>query len=366
MNLPILRICLVAPLPPPFGGIGNWTVLIRRYAGNRTDLGLDIVDTAPRWRAVDDLALWKRVIGGGLQLLRDYMAFLWRLRVHPDVVHLTSSGQLSVIRDLIIVATARALRIPSVFHIRFGRVPQIASLNTWEWRIMAKTISMAHCVIAIDPTTESAVKQRFPTVRTLRIPNGVDLSDLPAAESLSSSRTALFLGWVIPKKGVEELIQAWANLKLEGWRCVIAGPGSDKYREELRQRFHPDGLEFVPEQPHDDAMRLMAAADVFVLPSHTEGFPNVIIEAMAMGKSIISTDVGAIPEMLSGGCGVVIPSKDAAALQAALSKVLSDPVWRKDMGMRAQQKAHAEYAMDRVFEQCLTVWRKAAEPRTMQ
>jgi glycosyltransferase involved in cell wall biosynthesis len=229
---------------------------------------------------------------------------------------------------------------------------------------MAKTISMARCVIAIDPATEESVKHRFPNIWILRIPNGVDLRELPASESPSSSRTALFLGWVIPKKGVEELVEAWANLKPKGWRCVIAGPGSDKYREELRQRFHPDGLEFIPEQPHDNAMRLMAAADVFVLPSHTEGFPNVIIEAMAMGKPIIATQVGAIPEMLSDNCGVLIPPRDTDALQTALHCVLADAQLRSELGACANQKAKALYSMDTVFEQCVSIWRKAATSRT--
>ena len=66
---------------------------------------------------------------------------------------------------------------------------------------------------------------------------------------------------------------------------------------------------------------LLSASDVFVLPSYTEGFPNVIIEAMAMGKPIIATSVGAIPEMLDEGCGVVVPPKDADSLQKALQKV---------------------------------------------
>jgi glycosyltransferase involved in cell wall biosynthesis len=361
MNAPQLRVCLVAPLPPPYGGIGNWTLLVRRYAQARNDVYLDIVDTAPRWRAIDDLSLWKRAIGGGAQLLRDYVRFLRLLRRRPDVIHLTTSGQLAVVRDIAILATARWAGVRSVYHIRFGRIPQIAQENTREWRMLARAIRLANCVVAIDPATADAIRRRAPQVRTLRIPNGVDLEALPAPGKASALRTVLFLGWVIPAKGMAELVQAWAESVVEGWRCVVAGPGSGRYREELLQRFHPEHLEFLPEQSHDDAMRLMASADVFVLPSHTEGFPNVILEAMALGRPIIAAGVGAIPEMLAGDCGVLVPPKDAAALGAALRRMCSDAALRESVGARARARAHAEYAMARVLEQLVSAWRQGAE-----
>jgi glycosyltransferase involved in cell wall biosynthesis len=358
-----LRICLVAPLPPPYGGIGNWTLLVRHFAQVRSDVSLHIVDTSPRWRAIDDLGVWKRVAGGGLQLLRDYARFLHLLWRRPDVIHLTTSGEFATVRDIAILATAWLVGIPTVYHIRFGRIPQIALNNTLEWRILARAMRMARAVVAIDPATAATIEQRFPQVRTLRVPNGIDLTQLPPGGNPSALRTVLFLGWVIPTKGITELVQAWSESKMEGWRCVIAGPGSEKYREELRQHFQPEHLVFFPEQSHDDAMRLMAASDVFVLPSHTEGFPNVIIEAMAMGKPIIATGVGAIPEMLSGECGVVVPPNNVESLGKALRQVCSNESLRETIGTRAQLKARTEYAMDQVMELLMSVWREVAGKR---
>jgi len=359
MNLKSLRVVLVAPLPPPYGGIGNWTVLVRRFAQGRNDICMDIVDTSPRWRAIDDLAVWKRVIFGGGQLVRDYMRFLRVSWKRPDVIHLTTSGQLATVRDMAILATARLLRISSVYHMHFGRIPQIAQKNTQEWRILAKAMRMASAVIAIDPETAATIARLLPGVPVVRIPNGIDLAALPPSVSTLPRHTLTFLGWVIPTKGVAELCQAWAQSQssLTGWCCIVVGPGAEGYRQELRSRFGPEHLEFLPQQSHAAAMRLMAASDVFVLPSYTEGFPNVIIEAMAMGKSIIASNVGAIPEMLSGGCGVVIPAKDVDALVKAIREVCSDAEMRMTMGARAQVKARTEYAMDRVLEQLMSVWR---------
>ena len=353
-----LHVCLVAPLPPPVGGIANWTRLVRHLAESRTDVDLDILDIAPRWRAIDDLAVWKRALGGGIQLFRDYFLFLRAIGKRPDVIHLTTSGQFAIVRDLSILGTAWIVGIPTIYHIRFGRVPEIARRYAVQWWLMCRAMRMARAVIAIDPSTAQMIQHRRPALKVLRIPNGVDLGELPVADCPSPLQTVLFLGWVVRTKGVEELVQAWAGMEEVGWCCLIAGPGADGYREELQQRFQPSQLEFLPEQSHEEAMRLMAAADIFVLPSHTEGFPNVLIEAMAMGKAIIASSVGAIPEMLSGECGVSVPPQNTEALGQALRRLMADADLRTVMGDRAQKKAHSEYAMDKVFEQLVVVWRQ--------
>src|SRR5690606_6695787 len=136
------------------------------------------------------------------------------------------------------------------------------------------------------------------------IPNCVDFSDLPFNErKLSDEKIALFVGWVVPSKGIAELLTSWNVIKPLNWRLNIIGPGSPDYIDSLKRQFSGSGVEFIGELPHDVAMRAIAACDVFVLPSYTEGFPNVILEAMALSRAIVATEVGAIPEMLSDGCG---------------------------------------------------------------
>ena len=213
MSLFPLRVCMVAPLPPPYGGIGNWTLLVKRYAQLRNDVNINIVDTSPHWRSIDDLTIWKRVIGGGVQLLRDYVRFFRELLLRPDVIHLTTSGQLAVFRDIAILAAARYASIPSIYHIRFGRIPEIAQNNTREWRMLARALRLSSVVIAIDEATASTISWRLPDLQVLRIPNGVDLTTLPAPVSpVVTIKTLMYLGWVIPSKGIAELCQALHNL----------------------------------------------------------------------------------------------------------------------------------------------------------
>ena len=78
---------------------------------------------------------------------------------------------------------------------------------------------------------------------------------------------------------------------------------------------------FSVKKGHDDAMRMLANAEIFVLPSHTEGFPNAVLEAMALAKAIIASRVGAIPEMLADECGLLIEAKDVSGLKMCATTI---------------------------------------------
>jgi glycosyltransferase involved in cell wall biosynthesis len=260
------------------------------------------------------------------------------------------------------MSVAALFHVPVIYHIRFGRVPQIATSKNREFRLMAKVMLKSQTVVAIDRATRDAIKESLPTVNIELIPNCVNFSELPSAfASDQVMRTALFIGWVIPTKGIAELVEAWSQLKPREWRLQIVGPGDAAYRQDLIERFHPDGVEFLGELPHVQAMERMAACDLFVLPSHTEGFPNVVLEAMALGKAIVASDVGAIPEMLEAKCGLLVKPKDVQSLTTVMRSLLNDGNLRAELGRRARERALANYSIDVVFPRYMALWRKSAE-----
>ena len=351
------RILLVSPLPPPHGGVPLWTERVLREANRQTNLELRVVDIAPRWRAIHDLGVAKRIIGGAVQFVVNYVVFLRALRNRPDVVHLTTPGSLAGMRDIAMCATARLFRVPVVYHIRFGRVPEIASRRTLEWRVLAKAMQASSVVMAITTDSAEAIERCLPGVRVEYVPNPIDQSVLPTPASDDSSRkTALFLGWVLPTKGVEELVGAWSAVDPDDWELLIAGPGDVGYQQRLIEQYNPRNLRFLGELEHTKAMDLMARCDVFVLPSYTEGFPNAVLEAMALGRPIIATSVGAVPDMLSDGCGLLIPPRDAGKLQEALVRLFHDHSLRWQMGERARAKAQSDYSMNVVFARYQRIW----------
>lgn len=333
--------------------------MITEYASTQPDVVMPIVDISPRWRAIHDMAVWKRIIGGGIQLLRDYYRVLRQLQLRPDVIHLTTPGQFALIRDIAIMKAARRYRVPVIYHIRFGRVPELAKGVSREWKLISKAMRLASSVMTIDVNTTAAINLHLPDIPVNLVPNCVDLRCLPMAGN-AEQRTVMFLGWVISTKGVEELVQAWAMLQPADWRLIIVGPGKADYQQQLLDKYQTENMEFLGEKDHDSAMQLMADAEIFVLPSYTEGFPNVVVEAMALGKPIIATRVGAIPEMLADECGILIEPNDEVALQAALLKLMSDEELRCHLGKRAKERAESLYSLEAVFQQYMAIWRNAS------
>jgi glycosyltransferase involved in cell wall biosynthesis len=354
-----LNVCMVSPLPQPYGGIAHWTAMVTAYSAGRPDVELVVVNTAPRWRSIDNNGVLLRAVGGGLQLLRDVARLVRTLaRRRFDAVHLTTSGHLAAVRDLAVSYVTAIFGVGLIYHIRFGRIPAIAEANALEWRLIRWVMNRAATVILIDQATFLAVQHFAPNARALLVPNCVNVAELPArTAAVAVVKTALFVGWVVSTKGVGELVEAWAKLRPQGWRLEIVGQGNADYQAGLLAQFGPENLIFVGELSHIEAMKRMANCDLFVLPSYTEGFPNVVAEAMALGRPIVATEVGAIPEMLAGDAGVLVKSKDSQALQEALNRVLLDSELREYIGQQAAAKAKSLYSIDVVFTAYMQIWR---------
>jgi glycosyltransferase involved in cell wall biosynthesis len=364
-----LKVCLVSPMPPPLGGIARWTSMIMARARTCADLELSLIDTALRWRAVHDTALVRRVLAGVPQLLGSTWKLLrLALIVRPDVVHVNTSGQLGVIRDMLLVAVCRVLRIPFVYHIRFGRIPYIAVQNTLEWKAIMMVMRRSKAVIVLDALTAKTVERELSEIPLSQVPNCVDVLQLPQVASREkSTRVLLFLGWVLPGKGIEELVEAWRKIDRRGWRLRIAGPCADSFRTAILDGFDSDlSVEFLGEVAHSAGLELIASCDLFVLPSHTEGFPNVVLEAMALGIPIIATGVGAVSEMLANDRGLVVPPRATEELAVALGELMQDERRRNELGERAKAWAWSHYSLESVFERYLDLWHRVAEGDKMR
>jgi glycosyltransferase involved in cell wall biosynthesis len=357
------RVLLVSPLPPPTGGIARWTVLMLEWMDKHKEFGVYLVDIAPRWRAVEDLRIWKRMLGGAVQGVRD----AWRLLVgllvfRPHLIHINSSVQLRGPWDTLVLALAKLLRVRSVYHLHMGRLPEVLRDGGWEWWGMRWALHLADRVVVLDEASEQALRSLLPKERVVRLPNAISLPALRVSPSISTAATVLYLGHVEPTKGMAELMTAWRDLRPQGWRLRLAGLGSGKYKQELLGIVGPEAeVQFLGDLSPEQAWAEMCAADIFVLPSHTEGFPYVILEAMAAGKAIVSTRVGAIAEMLDFGsvspCGIAVEPRNSEALAAAIRQLMLDSTLRETLSRRASEKVLQQYTTDQVFKEVLGLWR---------
>jgi glycosyltransferase involved in cell wall biosynthesis len=154
----------------------------------------------------------------------------------------------------------------------------------------------------------------------------------------------LFLGRIDDRKGVFELLDAYRALPMTSRaraRIVFAGDGRV---EELRRRAAGVGPDVVvhdwldPEQRND----LLVSSDVLVLPSHREGVPMAILEAMAYGLPVITTPVGGIPDVVQDGRqGLLVEAGNRDALAAALARMIAEPALRASLGRQARATAES-------------------------
>lgn len=362
------NVLLVAPLPPPRGGIATWTESILAWAARTGDIRVEVVDTSPKWRPVHDLRRWKRALRGLAQAPRDVARFLARAwRAKPDAVHLVTSGDLALARDACVFLLARALRLRTVYHLHFGWLPQTARSHGFERAGFWITLRLCDVVVVLDQDAAEAVTRMRRAATVVLMPHFIDTAVwTPRAArrpvAAESTTRLLYVGWITEWKGMRELAEACAGLPARiDFELVLAGPSDPRLLEEMRAAAGPAGrsLRVVGEVPREQVREHMSNADVFVLPSHSEGFPYVILEAMSMGLAVVSTSVGAVPQMLGGSdapAGLLVPPRDAPALARALERVITDTELRRELQIRARRVVEQRFTLDAVRGAYLDLW----------
>lgn len=203
------------------------------------------------------------------------------------------------------------------------------------------------------------------------IPNGVNFGngcgsidreqfDIRYPE-LAGRRICLFLSRLHVKKGLAHLIQAWSVLArgFPDWCLVIAGP-DDGYSRRARQLVADNGLQhivrFLGPVYGESKAELLAAAEVFALPSFSEGFSMAILEAMAAGLPILLTPGCNFPEVAQIGAGIEVqPTVEETERGLRQLMELSETA-RKEMGRRGQQLVKEKYSWGQVAEQMLELY----------
>ncbi len=211
------------------------------------------------------------------------------------------------------------------------------------WEILRQwTYTRADRVVAI---TTRALNYFSPQIqsRGCVIPNpalSVDLGE-NSSHKLLYKPCIIAMGRLEEQKGFDLLLQAFAQLKdrYPDWKLLVLGEGSLRsHLESLRDRLglaDRVDLRGVVKNPHE----FLKQADIFVMSSRFEGFPNALCEAMACGLPVISTDCPSGPQEIirDGVDGILVPNEDVSALVAAMERLISDEGERKRLAVRASE-----------------------------
>jgi glycosyltransferase involved in cell wall biosynthesis len=265
-------------------------------------------------------------------------------------------------------------------------IPAVAVARGWtgeSWKVRlyeaADRLHLRYMDRVVCVSHAQAVKVRragVPPAKIVVIPNAARLNialpaDVEARDQLGSfvadgaDWLVIAAGRLSREKGFSILIDA-ARLvldRLPSARFIVFGEGA--LRPALERQIAVAGLthHFALPGHRSDFDQLLASADLFVLPSLTEGLPNVVLEASSAGVPVIATAVGGNPEIIVDGVtGRLVPPNDSQALANQIVHLLTDEAGRRRMGQAAREYVTRRFSFARQAEMYLTLFRELRQP----
>ncbi len=221
-----------------------------------------------------------------------------------------------------------------------------------QMRLQRLAYSFSTRVVANSPAAAAILRtEGIPSADVALIPNGVDASAYPVRTVRTEVRRVITVANLRPEKDHETLIAAAAALvdpcpELR-YQFVGDGPRRKVLEKLARARGVDHVIEFLGHR--EDVPALLAAADVFVLPSRSEACPNGAIEAMASGLPVVACAVGGLLDLVeTGRTGILVPPSDPEPLAVALRSLYEHPERARKMGREARQEVRAKYSFERM------------------
>ncbi len=224
-----------------------------------------------------------------------------------------------------------------------------------------RSIRRASCLHATSAKEAENLRRILPAVPIVIVPNGVDLSEFNGCKEEGENRPkyVLFLGRVHPHKNVKTLIEAWCSLSsINGWQLVIAGPLCGKYGQQVQSQVRTADapVELAGPVSGTRKLSLLRQAQVLVLPSKSENFGMVVVEALASGTPVIAAKSTPWSELEERQCGWWIDSglgPLAEALEEAMRRSSEELI---RMGQRGRRLVEERYTWDKVAGQMIEVY----------
>lgn len=248
--------------------------------------------------------------------------------MRADVLH--DNGIWSSANHAVALAS-RSLGLPRVVSVRGMLRPwalkqkRMKKLLGWV-AYQRRDLASAQCLLASSEDEAAEIVRLKVGVPVAMVPHGVDVRPPRNLRRSARTRTVLFLARLVPNKGLSDLVDAWAQIRPEGWRVVVAGPDDAGHGRDIRERAAAAGIggdfEFTGVLGEDAKWRALADADLFVLPTHGENFGLAIAEALAAGVPVVTTKSAPWPEIETRRCGWWV-DRGTGPLSRALREALA-------------------------------------------
>lgn len=309
------------------------------------------------------LGLPVTVIGGAHKLLRVPRAVAYFLSTRPEIIHAHNQTSLHYA-----ILGKRTCQAPTVMTNHGQGLGSSRTPSQAEW-------DQTDSVVAVSNAVADLMDRGVLGTKLETIYNGVTFA--APARTRAQVREELGLpddrvvGIIVARiddfKGHETLIAALGELKAAGQplTLLVAGDGArraDREQQAAQLGLGPEQVRFLGFR--SDVPDLLAASDLFVLPSLTEGLPLSVLEAMSHGLPTVATAVGGIPELVIEGVhGRLVPVKDSAALAQALGTLVQSPDQRRAWGTAAQLRVQTEFSFDKMTQEYTQLYQRLLSAR---
>lgn len=268
-------------------------------------------------------------------------------RERPHIVHANSSkaGVLARLAAWIARVPIRVFTVHGWAFLAYNGLTSRAYLIAD--RAMRPLTSLVICV-AENERRAGIAAETCRADRTIVVHNAVEVGTAPVATHDAAVPTIVTVGRLAWPKDVSTLIRALARLDAGSFRALLVGDGPD--RPAVERELTELGLEHAVAVlgERGDVAAILAASDIFVLASVSEGLPMSILEAMAAGLPVVASQVGGVAEEVEDGVtGILVPAGDPELLAGALRRLLTDPRLRRELGAAGRLRAQTEFDLPR-------------------
>lgn len=359
----IVKILYLSPTPPPMGGIAKWTETLFKYK-LPLPFKIDLVDTGLSIKrkifspTKIDKSEIKRTIRTFFLLTKSLIFF------RPHIIHLCCSlSPYGIIRDYLCVILSKILRVKIVTHYH-GNIVDFShtALKGLSYKVLIRLIKISHVNLSLNQPSFDFVYKLLANQQYKHhylLPNFIDDNIFDQKKSKKNKDKkklrAIYVGAITYQKGVYDIVKIAPEFK--DIEFVLIGTISDDFYPLMDNL--PQNVCVLQPMDNKEVLKELKKSDFFIFLSYTEGFPNAVLEAMAMGLPIVATNVGAIPEMVDRGKGgYICPVKNVDKIKKAINKLKSHNNF-ETLGQYNFEKAKKNYSYSVVVDKLCKIYKDA-------
>lgn len=322
-----VRVLVIGGLPPPIGGVE--TVMENMMSLRPKGFELIAFDVAK------SRLIKSNIIFNSINFIyRCIKLFFVMLKVKPDIVHVHFAAGKDFWQKAVFMLISKMFKNKTILHMHSGKFPEFYNTSRRK-NLIKRLMHMGDGIIVLTKGWEVFYREILRCKNIHILNNSIDLEVITRYAShhkRSKTKRMLFVGRIETPKGIYELLWALKKLRDMDIHLYVMGPFM-KNEKEIRALCDKYGISdkitFLGIILGDERFKYFANADIFVLPSYSEGLPLSILEAMAFGMPVVATDVGAISEVVKKNNGILVRPKDADELSKAIRRII-DSMERKD------------------------------------